>query len=89
MDGVVIEKRVLMPHGQNTVHITYRLLEGDGPVRLDAPAVGALPAATRRRSTPRPARSYTVIGGAATLRGVAAAPDLPPLRCCCTATRRR
>ena len=25
-----IEKRVLMPHGQNTVHVTYRLLEGTG-----------------------------------------------------------
>ena len=23
-----IEKRILMPHGQNTVHVTYRLLEG-------------------------------------------------------------
>ncbi len=34
IDGHVIEKRVLMPHGQNTVHVTYRLLDGDGPVRL-------------------------------------------------------
>ena len=34
LPGVVIEKRVLMPHGQNTVHVTYRLLEGAGPVRL-------------------------------------------------------
>jgi predicted glycogen debranching enzyme len=32
--GAVIEKRVLMPYGQNTVHVTYRLLAGDGPVRL-------------------------------------------------------
>jgi predicted glycogen debranching enzyme len=32
--GLTIEKRVLMPHGQNTTHLTYRLLEGDGPVRL-------------------------------------------------------
>src|SRR3954453_13531652 len=32
--GVVSEKRVLMPHGQNTVHIAYRLLDGEGPVRL-------------------------------------------------------
>ena len=33
----------LMPHGQNTVHVTYRLLEGErtGPAR--AAAVGALP----------------------------------------------
>jgi predicted glycogen debranching enzyme len=29
-----IEKRILMPHGQNTVHLTYRLLRGTGPVRL-------------------------------------------------------
>ena len=34
MSGIEIEKRVLMPHGQNTVHLTYRLLSGDGPVRL-------------------------------------------------------
>jgi predicted glycogen debranching enzyme len=34
MDGVTIEKRVLMPHGQNTVHLTYALIEGEGPVRL-------------------------------------------------------
>jgi predicted glycogen debranching enzyme len=33
-DGVRIEKRLVMPHGQNTVHVTYRLLHGEGPVRL-------------------------------------------------------
>ena len=32
--GVEIEKRILMPHGQNTVHISYRLLRGGGRVRL-------------------------------------------------------
>ena len=32
--GVQIEKRVLMPHGQNTVHVSYRLVDGPGPVRL-------------------------------------------------------
>jgi predicted glycogen debranching enzyme len=31
---VELERRLLMPHGQNTVHITYRLLSG-GPVRLE------------------------------------------------------
>src|SRR4051794_24000926 len=30
----VVEKQVLLPHGQNTVHIRYRLLEGDGKVRV-------------------------------------------------------
>jgi predicted glycogen debranching enzyme len=32
--GALIEKRVLMPYGQNTVHVTYRLRAGDGPIRL-------------------------------------------------------
>ena len=31
---VVIEKQLLMPHMQNTVHVAYRLLEGNGTVRL-------------------------------------------------------
>ena len=34
LPGIAIEKRVLMPHGQNTVHLTYQLLRGDGPIRL-------------------------------------------------------
>ena len=34
VDGAVIEKRVLLPYAQNTVHVGYRLLAGDGPVRL-------------------------------------------------------
>jgi predicted glycogen debranching enzyme len=33
-DGAVFEKRILMLHMQNTVHVNYRLVEGDGPVRL-------------------------------------------------------
>jgi predicted glycogen debranching enzyme len=32
--GFVIEKRVLTPHLQNTVYVNYRLISGDGPVRL-------------------------------------------------------
>ena len=40
LDGVVLEKRVLMPHLQNTTHVTYRLAEGDRPIRLELrPAV--------------------------------------------------
>jgi predicted glycogen debranching enzyme len=29
-----LEKRVVMPHGQNTVHLLYRLLAGDRPLEL-------------------------------------------------------
>jgi predicted glycogen debranching enzyme len=34
VDGVRLEKRVLMPHLQNTTHATYRLLSRD-PIRLE------------------------------------------------------
>ncbi|QEH31601.1 Amylo-alpha-1,6-glucosidase [Aquisphaera giovannonii] len=32
----LIEKRILLPHGQNTVHVTYRLLEGVEVARVTA-----------------------------------------------------
>jgi predicted glycogen debranching enzyme len=34
VDGVVFEKRLMLAHRQNTVFLNYRLLEGDGPIRL-------------------------------------------------------
>jgi predicted glycogen debranching enzyme len=33
-DGYTLEKRILLPHRQNTVHVNYRLVKGDGTVRL-------------------------------------------------------
>ncbi|HEV3080366.1 MAG TPA: amylo-alpha-1,6-glucosidase [Gemmataceae bacterium] len=34
VDDHIFEKRVLLPHQQNTVHIGYRLVAGAGPIRL-------------------------------------------------------
>jgi predicted glycogen debranching enzyme len=34
VDGFVIEKRIVMPHFQNAVHVSYTLLAGDQPLRL-------------------------------------------------------
>jgi len=34
IEGHVIEKYVMMPHLQNTVHVTYKLLSGTSPVRI-------------------------------------------------------
>jgi predicted glycogen debranching enzyme len=34
VDGFTLERRVLMPYEQNTVHVAYRLLGGEGTVRL-------------------------------------------------------
>src|SRR5258708_20352259 len=35
VDGFAIEKRVIMPHEQNTVQVTYRVVEGTGTVRFN------------------------------------------------------
>ena len=38
--GAVVEKRLVLPYGQNTVHVIYELVEPNGPVRLTlAPAI--------------------------------------------------
>ena len=34
VEGFVLEKRLVLPYRQNTVHMTYKLVAGDGPVRL-------------------------------------------------------
>jgi predicted glycogen debranching enzyme len=34
LDGIVLEKRVFMPHNQNTVYVNYRLVESKQTVRL-------------------------------------------------------
>jgi predicted glycogen debranching enzyme len=34
VEGFLIEKRLILPYRQNTVHISYRVLDGDGEVRL-------------------------------------------------------
>ncbi|MGH7358326.1 MAG: glycogen debranching enzyme N-terminal domain-containing protein, partial [Candidatus Rokuibacteriota bacterium] len=40
VDGVLVEKRVYLPHMQNTVYVTYRLLAGSAPASLELrPAV--------------------------------------------------
>ncbi|HUQ53317.1 MAG TPA: amylo-alpha-1,6-glucosidase [Gammaproteobacteria bacterium] len=35
LGGIVVEKRLLMPHGQNTVYVLYELKEGAATARLD------------------------------------------------------
>ena len=40
INGLVLEKRLFMPYQQNTVHVCYRVLESEEPVRLELrPAV--------------------------------------------------
>src|SRR5262249_49987803 len=38
--ATIVEKRLVLPHGQNTVHVIYQLVEAGGPVHLTlTPAV--------------------------------------------------
>ena len=78
LPGLTIEKRVLMPHGQNTVHVTYQLLSGDGPVRM------SLRPSIQFRGYESPVSStlaerYTLTA-AGTRYDVSAGPSLPCLR---------
>lgn len=34
INGIVLEKQIVLPHEQNTVYLIYRLVDGSGPVRL-------------------------------------------------------
>jgi glycogen debranching enzyme len=74
----VLEKRLLLPHSQNTVHITYQLLSGPGPVRLELrPSVNFRP---HEDSVDQPIEVPYVLTGIGQRYEIAGPPDLPPLR---------
>jgi predicted glycogen debranching enzyme len=76
--GLVIEKRVIMPYAQNTVHVSYRLVDGDGPVRLGLrPAVHFRSYEAPVSGSAAPAYALTAIGNRYEL---SAERDLPVLR---------
>ena len=82
--GCRLERRVLMPYAQNTVHVQYRLVAGDGPLALelrpglhlrphDAPVNTALP-------------PYT-LGATEGRYEISAGPELPTVRLCVLGAR--
>ena len=76
--GIRLEKRALMVHMQNTVHVTYDALSGPGPVRLELRPLIYF----RSHSAPvsdrfQEAYQLTIIGER---YEISAAPDFPPLR---------
>lgn len=77
-DGVVIEKQVVMPHRQNIVHVTYRIVKAAQPVFLRLRPVLAFRKLEAAVDQPL-ARDYRI-----TARGheyeVWAGPELPVLR---------
>ena len=84
-DNIIVEKRIVMPHGQNTVHLTYRVVEGTDTVRFNLrPSVHfrGYEAAVDES----PVQTYTI---AATGRQyeLSAGPDLPILRMMLTGSK--
>ena len=76
--GCTIEKRILLPYKQNTVHITYRYLHGSEPIRL-----GFRPGMHLRNHDDTVDTLFTgkyVLTACGSRFEVSAGPDLPVLR---------
>lgn len=78
---VSVEKRVMMPHNQNTVHVTYKLLRGPNVSLQLLPAIHFRgyedPVNTPRNA---PERTQYVVSTSNNIHSVTAEPELPPLR---------
>ncbi|HEX9368656.1 MAG TPA: amylo-alpha-1,6-glucosidase, partial [Vicinamibacterales bacterium] len=85
VDGFTIEKRILMPHEQNTVHVSYRVIEGTGTVRFNL-----RPSVHFRRYEAAvddsPPKAYTIAATGQQYE-LSAGPDLPILRMMLLGTR--
>lgn len=78
INDLIIEKRVLMPHLQNTVHVTYRLLSGDTRARLELrPAFFFRPHEARISDPLQGPFTLTIVEDRYEIRG---RDDYPPLR---------
>lgn len=76
--GFVIEKRLLMPHMQNTVHVTYSLVAGEGTLRLKLlPSMHFRP---HEAPINAPIREPYVLTAVDDCIEVSAGSPLPPLR---------
>ncbi|MCL4813629.1 MAG: glycogen debranching enzyme N-terminal domain-containing protein [Vicinamibacteraceae bacterium] len=77
LDGVVLEKRLLMPRFQNTVHVAYRLLEAPGTMRFTLrPLMAGRP---HEAPVDHPLPADPVVTARTGRLEVALAPDLPPI----------
>ena len=78
LDGGVLEKRLHLPHLQNTVHVTWRRLGGRGPVRLRIrPSLGFRP---HEAPVDAPLAGYVLSTTPGGYEIDARTGDLPPLR---------
>lgn len=78
-EGFVLEKRIFLVHQQNTVNIAYRLLEGEGEIRLKLRPSMHFRGHEDPVSTPL-ADHYRLIATENRYDILTSDPDLPPLR---------
>ncbi|MFZ5478981.1 MAG: glycogen debranching enzyme N-terminal domain-containing protein, partial [Myxococcota bacterium] len=78
LDGFALERRVVLPHLQNTVHVTWRLVAGDGTLRLKLrPAVHFRAHEAPVNEPLHDPYTITAVGPRYEIRGPA---PIPPLR---------
>jgi predicted glycogen debranching enzyme len=78
IDDTVLEKRLLMPYRQNTIHIQYTLLAGSAPLRLElSPALHFRPHEVRVNEPLPPHYRLAVQGNH---YEISAGPEIPTLR---------
>jgi predicted glycogen debranching enzyme len=78
VDGHRVEKRVVMTHGQNTVHLEYALVDGPGPCALSLrPGVHFRP---HDAEVSAPLQRYRIVVEDGRYELTAVGSDLPPLR---------
>jgi predicted glycogen debranching enzyme len=78
INGFVVEKRILMSYGQNTSHVTYRVIEGTGVLRFALrPSVHFRPHEAAVNESP--AKEYT-ISATGNRYELSAGENLPVLR---------
>lgn len=76
--GVAIEKRVMMPHLQNTVYVNYRLISGQGPARIELrPALHFRPHEGLVSEPPPDPYTLVIVED---MYEIISGPDYPPLR---------
>lgn len=78
VEGVVLEKRVLLPHEQNTVYVNYRLVSGPEGVRLKL--MPSLHFRSHDAAVDSPLPERFTLSGEEDRYEVCAGDDLPPLR---------
>ncbi|MGI8746166.1 MAG: glycogen debranching enzyme N-terminal domain-containing protein, partial [Bryobacteraceae bacterium] len=74
----VIEKRLMLPHGQNTVYLNYRLLDGDGTLKLSLrPSLNIRP---HEAPVSSPITTPYTLAVSEDQYEILAGPAIPPLR---------